>query len=158
MRYLAKLAAGLAATTLFILVMITIIGVIARYFFQAPLHWGEEMSGLLMVWIVFLGMAVAERDGQSLTISFVTDAMAPRAAAAVNIVVCLLSVALLGYMAWLGWNLANSVQFRLTQILKVSWYWIYIAVPIGATLTVLVTLAQLGGFARVFSGKEPEQS
>ncbi|KKW67075.1 hypothetical protein AAV94_12100 [Lampropedia cohaerens] len=143
MKTLERLAMILAGCTLFALVAITIGGVIMRYFFNSPWHWTEEMSGLLMVWIVFLGMAVAERQESNLTISFLTDAMRPQLAALVNLIMCVLSVALLLYMAWLGWQLAGGAKFRLTQILKVSWYWVYLAVPIGACLTALFTLPQI---------------
>lgn len=153
MKFLGKLNAALAGATLFALVCIAIGGVVMRYFFNSPWHWTEEMSGLLMVWIVFLGMSVAERDESNLTISFLTEAMRPRLAAAVNLVMSILSIVLLAYMAWLGYKLANSVQFRLTQILKVSWYWVYIAVPIGAVLAAIFTVPQITRYVRTLAGK-----
>lgn len=153
MKFLEKLATFLAGLTLFLLVAITIGGVFMRYFFNSPWHWTEEMSGLLMVWIVFLGMAVAERNETNLTISFITDSMRPKLAALVNLVMCVLSVALLLYMAWLGYKLAGSVQMRVTQILKVSMYWIYIAVPIGAVLTAVFTLPQIKRHAIALLGQ-----
>ncbi|MCV5676267.1 TRAP transporter small permease subunit, partial [Escherichia coli] len=33
-----------------------------RYFIGQPLQWTEEMSGMLMIWVVMLGGVVAERD------------------------------------------------------------------------------------------------
>jgi len=111
------------------------------------------MSGLLMVWIVFLGMAVAERQETNLTISFITDAMRPKLSALVNLVMCVASVVLLVYMAWLGYKLAGSVQMRVTQILKVSLYWLYIAVPVGAVLTAVFTLPQIKRHAATLFGK-----
>lgn len=153
MKFLEKLATFLASFTLFVLVAITIGGVFMRYFFNSPWHWTEEMSGLLMVWIVFLGMAVAERQETTLTISFITDSMRPKLRALVNLVMCVLSVALLIYMAWLGYKLAGSVQMRVTQLLKVSLYWLYIAVPIGAVLTAVFTLPQIKRHACELFGK-----
>lgn len=153
MKYLEKLATFMAAFTLFVLVAISIGGVFMRYFFNSPWHWTEEMSGLLMVWIVFLGMAVAERQETNLTISFITDAMRPKLSALVNLVMCVASVVLLVYMAWLGYKLAGSVQMRLTQILKVSLYWLYIAVPVGAVLTAVFTLPQIKRHAATLFGK-----
>ncbi|THU04054.1 TRAP transporter small permease [Lampropedia puyangensis] len=154
MKYLEKLATFLAGFTLFVLVAITIGGVVMRYFFNSPWHWTEEMSGLLMVWIVFLGMAVAERQETNLTISFITDSLKPKLSALVNLIMCVLSVVLLAYMAWLGYKLAGTSQFRLTQILKVSWYWVYLAVPLGAGLTVLFTLPQIKRHVCTLLGKE----
>ncbi len=143
MKILEKLASFLSGLILFVLVLITIGSVIMRYFFNAPWHWTEEMSGLLMVWIVFIGMAAAERQETNLTISFITDTLPIRVSALVNLLMCVASVGLLLYMGWLGYMLSGSVQFRLTQILKVSWYWMYIAVPVGAILTAVFTVPQI---------------
>lgn len=143
MKILEKLASFLSGFILFVLVLITIGSVIMRYFFNAPWHWTEEISGLLMVWIVFIGMAAAERQETNLTISFITDSLPIRVSALVNLLMCVASVGLLLYMGWLGYKLADSVGFRLTQILKISWYWMYIVVPIGAVLTAVFTVPQI---------------
>ena len=154
MKILERLASFLAGLALFALVAITVTGVVMRYFFNAPLHWGEEISGLHMVWIVFIGMAAAESRESNLTISFITDAMRPKLSALINLLVAVASFALLLYMAWLGYKLSGTVKFRLTQILKVSWYWLYIAVPIGATLTALLTLPQITRYLCILAGRQ----
>ncbi len=41
---------------------------------------------------------------------------------------------------WLGYRLAEMAQFKVTQILKVSWFWIDLAVPVGALATAIYTL------------------
>lgn len=157
MKILEKLATFLSGLILFVLVLITIGSVIMRYFFNAPWHWTEEISGLLMVWIVFIGMAVAERQETNLTISFIADILPFRLSALVNLLMCVASVGLLLYMGWLGYKLSGSVQFRLTQILKVSWYWLYIAVPIGAVLSAIFTLPQIRRHLCVLLGSEGAQ-
>src|SRR5690625_6863130 len=52
------------------LVLITVGGVFMRYVMNSPWHWTEELSGLLMAWIVFIGVYNAERDRENLTIDF----------------------------------------------------------------------------------------
>ena len=157
MKTLEKLASFLAGLTLFVLVVITIGGVIMRYFFNSPWHWTEEMSGLLMVWIIFVGMAAAEYRETNLTISFITDVLKPKLSALINLLLCLASVALLLYMGWLGYKLAAATAFRVTQILKVSLYWMYIAVPVGAVLTALLMLPQIRRHIRTLTTHEGAQ-
>lgn len=43
-------------------------------------------------------------------------------------------------MARLGYRLAEMAQFKVTQILKVSRFWIDLAVPVGALATAIYTL------------------
>ena len=90
MRLFGKVAEFSAAFALFVLVVVTIGAVFMRYFIGQPLQWTEEMSGMLMIWVVMLGGVVA--------------------------------------------------QFKVTQILKVSWFWIDLAVPVGALATAIYTL------------------
>ena len=132
MRILGKLVETAAVLALFILVLMTTVAVIMRYCMNAPLQWTEEMSGLLMVWVVMLGGVVAERDGAHLSIPFITDALPRCLRRALNGVVTLISITLLLVVAWYAWKLAEGTAFKVTQILKISWFWIDIAVTVGA--------------------------
>lgn len=132
MELIRRLPSVVAGSALAALVVMTIAAVIARYVFDAPLHWGEEMSGLLMIWIIMIGAIVAERDGQHLEIPLFVDLLPTRIRAAVDLAISALSVAVLSYAGWLGYLLAQSAQYKLTEILQISWFWIDIAVPVGA--------------------------
>ncbi|AIB14646.1 C4-dicarboxylate ABC transporter permease (plasmid) [Azospirillum argentinense] len=132
MELIRRLPSVVAGTALAGLVVMTIVAVIARYVFDAPLHWGEEMSGLLMIWIIMIGAIVAERDGQHLEIPLFVDLLPTRIRAAVDLAISALSILVLGYAGWLGYLLAQSAQYKLTEILQISWFWIDIAVPVGA--------------------------
>ncbi|MDQ2081467.1 TRAP transporter small permease [Xanthobacteraceae bacterium Astr-EGSB] len=130
---LGKFWGWAAALPLTALVVVTIAAVFMRYVVGAPLQWTEEVSGILMIWIVMIGGVAAERDDQHLSIPLLPDALPRRLGLAINIVVSAFSIAVLLYMAWLAWDLASRAQYKLTQILGVSWYWIDIAVTVGAT-------------------------
>lgn len=140
MRVFGKLAEICAALALFILVVMTISAVFMRYFMGQPIQWTEEMSGFLMIWVVMLGGVVAERDRAHLTIPFVVDMLPARIKTVVATLVSIASIGLLLYMAWLGYRLAEMAQFKVTQILKISWFWIDLAVPVGAFATAYFTL------------------
>lgn len=132
MRLLGKMVEVAAVLTLFLLVIITIAAVIMRYCFNMPLQWTEELSGLLMIWVVMFGAVVAERDNTHLSIPFLADALTQRRQRVLTLFVSLISILLLIIMAWSAWKLAAGTAFKTTQILKISWFWIDIAVTIGA--------------------------
>ncbi|EHD2974981.1 TRAP transporter small permease [Escherichia coli] len=140
MRLFSKVAEFSAAFALFVLVVMTIGAVFMRYFIGQPLQWTEEMSGMLMIWVVMLGGVVAERDRAHLTIPFLMEMLPGKLRRVIAVLVAVLSIALLLYMAWLGYRLAEMAQFKVTQILKVSWFWIDLAVPVGALATAIYTL------------------
>lgn len=118
MRLLGKVIEVAAVLTLFLLVIITIGAVIMRYVFNMPLQWTEEISGLLMVWVVMFGAVVAERDNTHLSIPFLADALTPRWQRVLTLFVSLISIILLVVMAWSAWKLAAGTAFKTTQILK----------------------------------------
>lgn len=132
MRLLGKVIEVAAVLTLFILVIMTIAAVIMRYCLNMPLQWTEEVSGLLMIWVVMFGAVVAERDNTHLSIPFLADALTPRGQRVLTLFVSLISIVLLIVMAWSAWKLAAGTAFKTTQILKISWFWIDIAVTVGA--------------------------
>lgn len=147
MKFLEKPINWLAAIPLLVLVGIANYAVVMRYAVGQPVHWSEEVSGLLMIWIVMIGGIAAERDGQHLTISLLTDAMPRRARLLVNAIVGLTSVGVILYVAWIGLQLALSVQFKVTSILRMSWLWIDIAIPVGAVgIAIYMLLDVIRGF------------
>lgn len=157
MRFFGKLAEFCAALALLILVVMTISAVFMRYFMGQPIQWTEEMSGLLMIWVVMLGGVVAERDRAHLTIPFMVDMLPATIKRIIATITALASVGLLLYMALLGYRLAEMTQFKLTQILKISWFWIDLAVPVGALATAVYTLYWLINDLKQSSGKEVKQ-
>jgi TRAP-type C4-dicarboxylate transport system permease small subunit len=115
-----------------VLVVITILSVVMRYVFASPIFWLEEVSELLMIWIVMMGAIVAERDGQHLSIPLLMDTLPTRVQAAIGFLVSLLSLGVLLYMIYLSALLALSARTKITSILHISWTWIDLAVPVGA--------------------------
>ena len=69
---------------------------------------------------------------------------------ALVVLVGLASVGLLGAMSWLGYELAIKAALKKTQILKVSWFWLDIAVTVGAVGIAIVMLVRV---LRVLRGK-----
>ena len=63
----------IAGIALIILVLVTFIGVIMRYFLGNPLIWAEEIQLLCFVWIVFFGAGAAFRTGSHVAIDVLVD-------------------------------------------------------------------------------------
>ncbi|MFV0359595.1 TRAP transporter small permease [Tropicimonas sp.] len=152
---LNRLYTVVVSAALGFMVLATAYSVFMRYVAGAPVHWMEEISGICMIWIVMVGAIIAERDDSNLSIPLFVDMLRPRGRALVNLMVGIVSIVLLIYIAWLGYVLASKVAFKLTGVLKISWYWIDIAVPVGAIGMAAYTALRLPRFIRTIrSGKE----
>lgn len=134
MKFIGRLIDLLAAVPLVVLLVIFNIAVVMRYWFNQPLQWTEEMSGLLMIWIVMLGSISAERTDQHLSIPIVVELLPAKVGAIVNFIVASLSAAFLLYVSYVGYQLAMSVQYKVTDVLRISYFWIDIAVPVSFIL------------------------
>ena len=143
MKHLAGLASAMGALLVAVLVTLTAAAVFMRYVMGAPISWTEEVSAILMIWIIMLGAISCEWHRQHLTIDFAVAWLPRPGRRLLAVAVALLSVAVLLTMAWLGWGLARASGFKRTQILGVSWFWMNLAVVVGALGAAAVTLWQL---------------
>lgn len=145
MRHLNTLISVIGGMLVAILVSVTCLAVFMRYVMNQPIGWTEEISALLMIWIVMLGAVTCEWQKRHLTIDLLVDALPRGAQKLLSIVVGLVSIATLSGIAWLAWRLAQTTGFKRTQILRLSWFWIDLAVVVGAALAAVVVLWRLLG-------------
>lgn len=132
----ARLSVGLlllAATAL------VFANVFLRYFFNYALSWGDEVITYSLLWLVFLGSALAARLGAHISMEVLLVLLPSRAqrynAVAVNVVCAGLS-AVVGV---LGWRLAVAVgtMQQTGAASGVPMFWVYLAIPAGCLLMTL---------------------
>ncbi|MEM7226014.1 MAG: TRAP transporter small permease [Pseudomonadota bacterium] len=143
---LADIGAGVAAW-LFVMIggMITF-EVVGRYGFTAPTIWAEELSRFCQVWAVYLGAAYVLRRGHLIRITFVTDRLGRRWRQAAE-AFSLLAIMVIAAIA-LWWGMLITIESlaigRITTSMLGTPLWMSeIAIPIGAALLLLQSLALL---------------
>jgi TRAP-type C4-dicarboxylate transport system permease small subunit len=91
---------------LFAVLCIVVFGeVVARYLFNHPFFWADEVTVYTFTWVAFLGSALALRDNRHIGISFFVEKL-PRGAQGVLGIVADAIV-----LAFLGLFLVQSVKF-----------------------------------------------
>jgi TRAP-type C4-dicarboxylate transport system permease small subunit len=143
LKYLSWFLSLFAGLLVVALVLLTAAAVVARYVFAAPIQFTEEVSGILMIWIVFLGAICCEVEDEHLTIDLVVNQFSARIQLWTTLLVGLVTVGLLAVMGWLAWLLAHSAALKTTQILRISWFWLDLAVVVGAAGMALAILVRL---------------
>lgn len=141
-----RLETGLCALLMIFLgAMTVLIGaqVFARYLFNHPLYWTEELGRHLMVWMVFLASAVCLRRGFHLNINFLEQRVGPR----IRMVLGLVMALLLGYFFYLmivhGWTLTQRTMGQRSSALHYPMGVVYAAMPLSGLLMFLINLEQL---------------
>lgn len=146
------LIAGLCLT---ILVLVTFVGVIFRYFLNAPLIWEEEIQLMMITWTIYFGAAAAFRTGGHIAIDMIVDMFPAKIQKVFDILIFLVTTGVLLFLMTNGGALVR--QFirtgRTTNILHIPSQFVYVAIPIGC---VLMLLSNTVYFVRKLFGMEQE--
>lgn len=130
--------------------------VVARYFFNAPTIWAEELSRLFMIWAVFIASATLLRWDDHIRVTVVVDLL-PEAPRRVLRVVTLTFVAVVaGFVAWHGYPIAlNSFEVGRTtgSMLGIPQWWWQASIPVGFGL--LFVQALISAATVLAGGPEP---
>jgi TRAP-type mannitol/chloroaromatic compound transport system permease small subunit len=139
---LAGLGAGLT-----LLAMVGMIGreAIGRYFFNAPTDWVVELSGYLLVGIVFLGGGFILVEGAHLRVDIFYTRFTRRNRAWVDLLGYLLALPFLGFLEWHGAALAWGAWSSGEKSMIMRWplYLPELVVPVGVLLLLLQVLVHL---------------
>jgi len=59
-------------------IVVLLAGVVARYVFNAPLTWSDELASALFLWLAMLGAVIALRRGEHMRLTTLVARLAPR--------------------------------------------------------------------------------
>ena len=138
--------AGVAALTAVITLQI-----VSRVFFTS-VGWTEEVARFLLIWISFLGAALAFQQGRHICVSVLRSALPDRARRVVTVLALLCSIAFLLALAKIGFDYMLVQSFQKSPSLRVSMTYIYAVMPISAAIAALLCLTDL---AQVLAGEKP---
>ncbi|WP_172329773.1 TRAP transporter small permease [Mangrovicoccus sp. HB161399] len=131
---LGAVTSALARLTLVGVAACLILQVVLRYVFNASLPWPEEAARYLMIWTVMLAGSLLVKDEQLVRVDFFDHFWPHRALSIRNAVFRLLLAGLLFVLVWKGWDNAVFGQRRTAVTIGISFFWIYLAVPVGGAL------------------------
>ena len=139
LKILGNAEAVAAGVVLVALVLATFLGVFARYLFNKPFNWLEEMQMAAMVWISFLMAGVCFRRGGHVAIEIVVDSLPEKVQRVIELLIAAVVYFVLIYFFF------SSRQFiqlfvrtgRKTPILQIPYSYIYGIGPVSAVLMMI---------------------
>jgi len=140
-RLTTTVAAVLACLALAVAVGAGAWQVVARFATSTPSIWTEALIRTALIWMGFLGLAVALRAGALVSIDVAHRYSSGALRRGLEAAALAASLSMLGIMVWFGWIMAERVQFQEMAGLEVSMSWGYAAIPVGAAFAVLGALA-----------------
>jgi TRAP-type C4-dicarboxylate transport system permease small subunit len=114
--------------------VIVFVNVVSRYVFNDPIPGADELATLCFTWAVFVGAAAGVHQRLHIGIEFIVNWFPPRGRAALGLLVVVLMAFFAGLVGVYGTQLMLSGHFKRTPVLQWSYAWVYLAIPVGATL------------------------
>ena len=107
--------------------------ILMRFVLEQPAEWTEVLIRFSLIWMVFLAIPMAFRQGAMVSVDVLHRWSPPALRRVLEYVVCAASLLLIAVLLWWGWDYAQrgSVQ-TMAGLESVSMFWAYVAVPVGA--------------------------
>lgn len=118
--------------------------IISRFVLEQPAEWSEVTVRFALIWMVFLGIPTAFRQGAMLSVDLLYRKSGPRLRRALDWFIFICSLILM--LAILGWGYDYTYRTRLQTIPGLEFLtmvWAYSAMPVGAAFSLLAILDQL---------------
>lgn len=143
-----RFTSGLAlAGACFMLVVASALGmfqIVTRFVLEQPAEWSEILIRLSLIWMVFLGIPAAFRQGAMVSVDVLYRVVSPRLRRVLDWAVAAASLALILVILWWGWDYAvrGKVQ-SMAGLESISMFWGYLALPVGALFCILGIVGNL---------------
>jgi TRAP-type transport system small permease protein len=133
----------LASTLLVMMVVLILTGAISRVF-GYPLNWSIDAATCFFAWACFLCADIAWRGNGMMAIELLTSRLAERPRQWLRYLNLSIIALFLVYMTWLGLWLSWTSRVRSFQgIPEISYSWVTMSLPVGATLLLMTTLLKI---------------
>jgi len=133
---LEKVEAGLLSITTILISVMLVSNAISRYFFNKSWAFTEEIGGIGIVILTFMGLGYAARQGMHIEMSGLYDLLPTNIQRILGIFINLISAIVLVYFTYLGILFVQHLHniSQVTTILRIPIYLTMLFVPIGFLL------------------------
>src|SRR3989344_5188595 len=99
--------------------------IVTRFVLEQPAEWTEVLIRFSLIWMVFLAIPSAFRQGAMVSVAVA-------------------ALALIGVIVWWGWDYAQrgGVQ-SMAGLESVSMFWAYVAMPVGGVFSAIGIVGNL---------------
>ena len=143
---LGLIVSAVAALLVIVEIIVLFSGVSARYLFQKPLIWSDELAGILFLWLAMLGAVVAFERGEHMRMTAIVGMVRPRTRAFFEVLAVAAPLAFLALVLHPAYEFASDEMFVTTPALDISNLWRAAALPVGLGLMFLVAFLRLLSF------------
>lgn len=120
-----------------IMSVIIFTNVVLRYTTNQSIEWAEEVARHMMIWLTFIGCGPVLRYGGHIAIDNLQDSLPTHVAQVLRALIALLITGFCLFCIWFGLQYMDRTQYQSTPATQISFAWIYMALPLGMTMTLI---------------------
>ncbi len=143
-RVTTGLAMVLACAMLVVASSLGMFQIITRFVLERPAEWTEVLIRFSLIWMVFLGVPMAFRQGAMVSVDVLYRWSPKRIQRVLDWVVAGAALLLIFVIVWWGWDYANRGKVQsMIGLEDVTMFWAYLAMPVGGVFSAIAILGNL---------------
>jgi len=131
------------AVLLAVLVAAISTGVTFRYVFNSPLPWPEELARYALVWLTFIGAALATKRQGHIVVDFLGMLLPGRLRQWVALAVHAIAVVILAVFVCQGVFMVQKMWMAVSPALSIRLGLVYVSIPLGCALMIVHMIGQM---------------
>jgi TRAP-type C4-dicarboxylate transport system permease small subunit len=143
-RWTSALSLWCACAMLALAAALGMFQIITRFVLEQPAEWTEVMIRFSLIWMVFLAIPTAFRQGAMVSVDVLYRWSPPRLRRVLDGVVALAALTLIAIIVWWGWDYAVRGRVQtMAGLESLSMFWAYVALPVGGVFSALGIVGNL---------------
>jgi TRAP-type C4-dicarboxylate transport system permease small subunit len=143
-RWTTRFAMAMACAMMAIASSLGLYQIITRFVLERPAEWTEVLIRFSLIWMVFMGIPMAFRQGAMVSVDVLYRWSPPALKRVLDWFVCLAALVLILVIVWWGWDYANRGKVQtVTGLEDMSMFWAYLALPVGGVFSILGIIGNL---------------
>ena len=115
------------------------VGVFSRYVLNDAIAWYEESAKYLMLWMVFVASPLVLMQGGHISLDILTKHLPIRLQRLNSVFIYSLLIFFLFILTREGWGLASNASVQQPTSIDISFFWVYLSIPVGGLIMGLIT-------------------
>lgn len=155
MKFIRKATEVVIVFLFVVLVSAVFLQVVARYAFNSPPSWTEELARYCQVWIILLTSSICIRKGSHLAVDYLSHKFSPLMSRFLQILISCLVAVYVAVVTVFGWRLMLVGHYQASPAMQINMSYIYVIFPLGGLLMFIEAVLSI---YKIFVGEEKRLS
>jgi C4-dicarboxylate transporter DctQ subunit len=134
MKFIRKATEVIIVFLFAVMVSAVFLQVVARYAFNSPPSWTEELARYCQVWIILLASSICIRKGSHLAVDYLSHKFPPFMSHFLQLLISILMAVYVAVVTIFGWRLMLVGHYQVSPAMQINMSYIYVIFPLGGLL------------------------